>query len=437
MSSLENEPEAPLEAAADALVRSALLRRPSAVPDPDDMLQAAELLLTHAQGRLARALMQSAFIRKGFSPQLTQLQADFAARTGLWALPARAVRRQASGTGIEIAVAEMRMLADRLSVRALPARPVRAWPSLWAADVQSLSQTTPPADTAELTEALYVFLCGPEPSGSAGAEQLLRALSQADLRTPELDFKIFAPAPLELLVRAVCFASLQAFLTDNRELAFGEYGSPALLHAAARLDSSGLGPYISNVHRIAARSLDVFELARCAVRPGGLPLERWVVLLARNLSGSLLDEVVDDLGDADALAPLTEILERAARRPRGAVDRPLVWRIRDAALDNGRLALAARAQELVAMRDPDNLLEQIILADIRGTEGDDQAVEQILIHCLRTAPDYGAARDRLRRLKSRRYDAFKVTQGYGSPQDRMIYRLRRRQAPRAALAPAV
>ena len=236
---------------------------------------------------------------------------------------------------------------------------------------------------------------------------------------------------MPLLAAAVGYNSVQAFLLNTKDLALAPLGSAEVLYRAARLDSSGLGPYFSNVAQIARRSRDIRELVHAAseaalergVDVGG---EAWIGLLSRRLSGPLLNEVIDDLGDLGDSAALSIIFERASSFPDAGIDLNLVTRIRDAALDNLDYDLASRAQGLVARLKPGNMSERMILGSIDASAGRRTAAEQAFLAILALEPESADTLARLKAVSSGGFGPFAVRQGYGSPKDRQTTRLRRR-----------
>ena len=106
---------------------------------------------------------------------------------------------------------------------------------------------------------------------------------------------------------------------------------------------------------------------------------------------------------------------------------PLVLRLRDAALDNGDWELAARAQARVVRARPADTLEWVILGSIEATAGMIATAEQTFLRCLSQDPGYGDVAERLQALRARDFGRFEVRQGYGSPKDRALFRLGRRE----------
>jgi hypothetical protein len=407
----------------------------------DDQFDWAELCLAQGLQAPARLLFETAFIRQGFSPQLLAEQDRVATRTGLWprGLTKGTSSLACAGT-IEIAIAEVRRLAKTVSrqvARGIAGRQPRHETEAVPHASSIARQASAEADINDFGEAVHtLFLLlrgGTRPDDLSAAGALIASLRGACLRSPRFDHRAFSGAPLSLLGTAVGFACIRDFLLAHRDLLLDPLGSAELLHAAARLDSAGLGPYFTNVGRIVRKSRDVFELsyvAANAAEEAGIEIgpEPWLALLSRCLSGPLLVEVIDDLGDAGAMSALSLIYDRAANLPDDRIDRQLIMRLRDTALDNLDYDLASRAQALVVRLDPGSLLEREILGTIDGSAGRIVAAEQSFFACLALAPGHEGVVERLVALRSHKFDSFVVRQGYGIPEDRRFARLRRHTA---------
>jgi hypothetical protein len=417
------------------------LQASGGVPGPEDQFDWAELCLAEGLQAPARLLFETAFIRQGFSPQLLAEQDRVATRTGLWP------RGLAKGTGsparagtVEIAIAELRTFAKTISrpvARGIAGRQPRheteAVPHASSISRQ-VSTEAGFDDFGEALHSLFLSLRGGRPLHDLGtAEALIASLRGACLRPARFDHRAFSAAPLSVLAAAVGFACIRDFLLVHRDLLLDPLGSAEVLHRAACFNSAGLGPYFTNVGRLVRKSRDVFELsyvAANAAEEAGIEIgpEPWLALLSRCLSGPLLFEVIDDLGDAGAMSALSLIYDRAANLPDDRIDRQLIMRVRDTALDNLDYDLASRAQALVVRLDPGSLLEREILGTIDGSAGRIVAAEQSFAACLVLAPGHEEVVKRLIALRAHKFDPFVVRQGYGIPEDRRIVRMRRHTA---------
>ena len=411
------------------------------LPGPDDQIEWADICISNGLGDPARLLFETAFIRLGFSSQLLAEQSRVSSRTGCWPQGLRAEASSPSGTHtVELAIVEMRTLASVASLR--NSRRVagqksrdRTEPSAHAIRVSGkLSVEALPDQLEEVVHGLFSYLrASTDPAdGAAVAGRLIDFLMEASQRVAGLDHRTFSTAPLPLLVNAIALLGIYDFLATNHDLISGPFGSPQLLRHSARLNSWGLGPYFSNVQRLARRSRDVFELADIAVNVAeqdGIEIEpqTWIALLSRCLSGPLLNEVIDDLGDMGAMSALSMIFDRAANVPHDQIDLPLILRLRDTALDNLDYDLASRAQSFVVGLNPDRTSERLILGTIDGSAGRTSAAEQSFMACLELAPENQDIAERLNAVRARRFAPFEIRRGFGIPEDRQIERLRRRE----------
>ena len=106
--------------------------------------------------------------------------------------------------------------------------------------------------------------------------------------------------------------------------------------------------------------------------------------------------------------------------------------VRDAALDNLDYSLASHAQGALVRLDPYNRLERRILGLIDASAGQVMAAESSFVRLLREEPEDAELHLWVEANRLRRFQPFAVTQGYGSPPDRQLKRLRLRAARAAA-----
>ena len=97
-------------------------------------------------------------------------------------------------------------------------------------------------------------------------------------------------------------------------------------------------------------------------------------------------------------------------------------------MDNLAYGLASRAQQAIVELKPDCLPELGVLGAIDASAGRSRAAEQSFTACLAADPDDEDIKAQLDAVRSRRYAPYAVTRGFDSPQDRQLYRLRRRSA---------
>ncbi len=409
-------------------------------PSVQDQLDLAEVCLSANLPSAARLLFEAAFVHQGFSRQMLAAQSRIAARTGLW--PGTSVAADCgpahAGT-VGIAIADMRALARAVGgrmARAMASRQRRdntePSPHSTSMSLQASANSSVPGDLEQALHALFIWLRGEAVPGRWGTpEALITFLTGLTRRSPAFDHRWFASASLPLLASAVAFASLREFLLANRDLMAEPLGSPELLRCAAGLDSSGLGPYFSNVQRLARKSRDVSELAYVAVDAAaaeGVAIgpEPWIALLSRSCATALLSEIIDDLGDRNALPALSILFDRAASLPDNRIDLSLITRLRDTALDCLDYDLASRAQAVVVRLKPAALQELLMLGDIDGTAGRINAAEQSFVAYLEFVPGDENATERLMALRSRKFSPFRIARGSGTPHERRLNRSRQK-----------
>lgn len=289
-----------------------------------------------------------------------------------------------------------------------------------------------PGDLAATAAALMALLSDPDLSDPAALADLLERLAEAGRRLPRLDYRQHADAAPPLLAASLAAAVLIDFAGATRDLACRPLGSPALLHRSARFAVAGLGPYFGNIGRVVRDSGDVFDLARRAAAASGRADEdavgAWIALLSRGCHGPLLRQLIDDLADHAATAPLVAILDRAAGARDAAIDEGLIRYLRDAALDIGDYRTAARAQATIVRLRPGDVLELEILGTIHAGAGELVEAEAAFRGSLALAPDHAGVRARLDTLGTAAFEPFAIDRGFGSPADRVDQRLVRRGA---------
>jgi hypothetical protein len=278
--------------------------------------------------------------------------------------------------------------------------------------------------------ALVAMLTNPAHPNKTALIAHLEGLTEIARRLPKLDYRCYAYGDLDLLVTAIATTVLGDFALRIRDLVDGPLGSPDLFHRSARLSMVGLGPWFSNVGRVIRDSRDLFDLARiaCAAagRDGDDAVGAWIVLLSRGCSGGLLRQIIDDLADYGAMAPLSLILDHTLCRSATVIDDGLVMYLRDAALDNADHQLAARAQAAIVRLWPDRLWEQEILGTILAGGGQLREADATYRSALARDPHHSGIRMRLAALGTSAFEPFLIRQGFASPSDRVHTRLNRR-----------
>lgn len=419
-----------METSFELLIWRHALAGSGAVPSGTELAEWSEILAAAGAVEAAALLRNVAWLHRGSSPRAGAARAETTPATSQ-------VNAPALGGTLDRAIDDLRALARefapfRLSRLGLPpAAGFSGRPDNAAGIDEPVPASPAPNDVAVAACELRAALEAAAADGAAAAGEIAAHLVEGGRRLAALDYRTFAGAPLTLLVPAIATAGLIDWALATRDLASAPLGSPLLLHRAAGLDHAGLGPYFCNVGRLIRDAADLFDLARIGAEAAGEggeygAISAWVVMLSRGCSGALLNEIVDELGDVDASDALTGILDRTVSRPTVAVDAELVFRIRDAALDNADFPLAARAQQAVARLRPDDQLEGIILGEIEASGGAFGRAEAIFRHWLERSPDDPRLRALLFAAKVDSFEQYRLSEGFGSPADRRETRLRRR-----------
>ena len=425
---------------AETMLRIALVRLADERATIQDCLDIADLAHELGRAEVARMLFAVAFLRRGFDPASVREQRRITAETGLadvarWPQDDRG--GTASGVGIAVALEEL----GRLMALDLPRlEPPTIVPP-------SATEVTPPAlNLVELD--VPTFERG---AVLALAEQLCDALRNSDVPALErlldqagdhvaslapIPLTGFMGDPLEQLAAALTLDQLRRFFLRHHDLCWAPFGAAGLLAATARLRPGALGPYLAAVQHLIRTPRDLFGLVE---KVGGArrrdDVERWIVLLSTHLDDDTRVLVTDELGDRGMIGALAGMLRQAMRGGDAASYFPRA--IRDAALDLGEIALAARAQAFIAQGDRTNVDEWVMLGEILGSAGLDQAAEVALIHACRIAPaDDEATPARLAALRERRFDAYRVLAGFASPPWRVALRARYRSDAETARSPS-
>ncbi len=403
-------------------LRNTVLRAARDLDAVQDQIDCAELALASGYPASAGLLYAAIFLASGFSPAQRRGQAGTARRIGidLGDDPLAPAEADASRFSVDIAVADLTRLL------AIPHDGAEADAAAEAA----------PADLSgdalgATCERLGELLRRPDDAAAPELAALLASLRWVT-ELPEIALDERLGASLPDFIGFLACNILRDFLRANRVIAYPPHGSAALLRAAAQLDEAGFRPYFRNVAQLIRGPRDIFALIQLAGagrdEQGGVDrreLGRWAAILSVHLDKAarlaLVDEIAD-LGLTDALeGQLQAVLQR---RP----DVELLWRIRDAALDTGDMAVAIRAQEAVRDLSPRNAIEWTILGEIAGTAGEAPAAEAALLGALRIAPQDQGIMERLVALAEGRFQRFRVTGGFGTPHHRRQLRRRRASA---------
>lgn len=399
------------------------------------MTAAADLLQADHDARLFRMALRAA--ADGAPVQDVIDCAEFARATGRDEIAARLAGLAAlergvgaavrGGSSVDLAIGELRdMMA--LSPR-LTAEDIR-FPS---ADAAPRQQPTPAPsaveDVTRRTEALLAAV--PTLLAEGGLATALLALVDDVLALPPLPPNEHLATDLTTIASLLGLHRLRRFLIANRGLLRAEAEGAPLLDAAARLGPAALGPYFTNVPMVIRNARDVFALIDAAgPHPLRETIETWSVLLSTHLRSNQLVDLIDELGDRGMIRALGALLARAARAEGPHYPLDPVWRIRDACLDVGEWAMAADAQQLIALWRAHDANEWRILAEIRAQMDDAVGVEGALERAMLMCPDDPAT---IRRMAAWRAGAMPpILGGYGTPPGRGRLRRARVEAYRAS-----
>ena len=277
-------------------------------------------------------------------------------------------------------------------------------------------------DPPELLQALAAALALDQPTPCLATA--LAAASTLAVPSPGL---VQVDAPLPDLLAAWAHRELCVFVRRTRPLA--SLGGPAVLHRAARCSPGMLGPYLSNLPRLVGDARGLLGLlARACLHWTEEPDGALLLALGHP---ALLHDLVERAADLGWLALATSLLTIAEQHGE-LIDDPLLWAVRDGALDTANPSLAQRAQALVAHRNPVRAVEWIVLAEVQGSR-DPAAAEASLIRAIALAPDDRATAERLDALRTGGFDRFEPTGGFGSDGMRRRRRLAGEQARRTAV----
>jgi len=287
-------------------------------------------------------------------------------------------------------------------------------------------EPTEPGDAIDACMVLVRLLQAPL---EEAAERALKGLIAGwrDLaEAAPVDPRAHADADLGALLTAFATRELQSFLQRNYDLAFAPNGSARLLHRAAQLGGSGLGPFLTTVRNVIRCGHDILGLVALATEDETPSvISAWAIPLAAHLHEHQAVELADELADLGLLAALRGLLAAALRR-RDRIS--LIRHLRDAALDLGDEVLAWSAQHALLRLEPLNTIEWRCLGDMLATGGDVEGAVAAFNHAARLAPDDTENKAHLAALRTGDFSTYAVTGGFGTPQPRQLIRFARRAA---------
>ena len=229
-------------------------------------------------------------------------------------------------------------------------------------------------------------------------------------------------------------SALQSYILDVHDFAVPPLGSPALLHALARVSEAGVG---GRGARRGAPPRPARAARARLPRARGRPLPpapaaqrtRGVLLLAQRAPAWLRREMVDELADLGLGGPLRALMDAALRAPGHRRDREFLQRLRDAALDLGDLQLGWDAQRLLAEGWSEDRNEWQALADIAAYRRDFAEAEELFGKALSLDPGAEHARACLEALRAGEHGRFANPGGFGSSPERRRLRAERAESP--------
>jgi hypothetical protein len=382
-------PAAAPDGAIERLWRRSLLLLARDSSTIQDRLDLAELADAVGAPEIAQIARNTARLRAGFAPETAS------------PLPA-------PEGSIDRAIAELRGLMTTGSAQI---------------EGKTTDALDPTVACTALCDLLEKPLDGSAEAALAGLLAAWRGLADA----PPADPYALVDAGLDHLISAFATRELQAFLQRNHDLAFAPFGSPRLLHAAARIGRGALGPYCSSIGNIVRSGQDVLGLIALAAgdEDATTAVERWVVPLSAHLHETIAIALADDLADLGFIGAVRGMLTAALRR----TDRiALIRHLRDAAIDLGDLTLGISAQQSLLALVRFDAIEWRCIGALFATAGDSEGADAAFQYALKLAPGDAPTRAYLTALQAGDFGAFAVTGGFATPPFRQQIRFARRAA---------
>ncbi len=395
-----------------AQLRAALYRSAEQAPSDAEVLDLA-VLLGDAMGGRPAALLVDALMLRGHRPAFGHI----------------AARR--SGTTAALAVAEMASL-----VECLPTAPVGV-PDRHPRKAHDVIGRQP-VPASWLTDRLPVLCAIVREDLTVPGGEVRLAASLAELWTMLVDAPAI-PVPARftggLAFSCACYAAdiLRRDLVAVQDLAFAPLGSAALLGRALRFDPAGLGPACRNLGSCADGAPPLLALVEEAIvgREAALA-DHLLMLVTATTPLRQLEDLAGALAFHGWLGALAGLLARAEREGPQACGRPLLWTIRDAALDLDAPALALAAQRLLARGWPGERVERRVLGEMLATLGRREAAIALFKRLARIDPGDQPSRERLEALLAGDFRAFAVRGGYGTRLTRQKWQLAAHRPPAMA-----
>lgn len=381
--------------AAETHLRRALLRAGQVQALPQDKIDCAELALAGGARNMAAILYGLVALEIGFPPASLALLREVDARENLWRGLPEPGSPPRSRFSIDLALDELRRLMRfRPKLQPLPA----SLDSFLPADVPMTTQLRRELDPSLLALARRVgeaLRDVPRTARNGGLAPLLAPFADQVLALSPIHTDHHADADLDTLAHLLALEGTRRFLLASADLLTAR---PAeLFDEVAALDPGALGPFFSNVKMLLRGAGDLFALIDAAAggRADAGTLGCWAVLLSAHLPGDRLVGLAAEMGDRGMATGLRRMLVKVARA--GGDRRPfdLLQGIRDASLDIDAFAVAADAQQLIALWRGADGDQWRRLGEIRGYDGDLPAAKAALERALQMDPADAKARDLL------------------------------------------
>ena len=390
---------APIPATEAGLLR-ALLRAGRADAMPQDLIDCAELALSAGARDIGAMLYGLTALRIGVSaPSLTMLH-EVNARACLWDRLPKADDLSVGGFSVDLALGELRRLMRfGPKLKPCPSTPEACLPPDSPMGTQP-RRGLDPALAALAQRVGDALRCIPLKAKDGGLVHLLRDFADEVLKLRPIHVEEYADAGVDQLALVFVLEGMRRFLLANADLLSAE--PDVLFDEAAALPPGGLGPFFSNVHMLLRGTSDLLALIDVAAGGRADPetMECWSVLLAAHLPSDRLTSLTAELGDRGMDAGLRRILVKIARAGGEQRQFDVANSIRDASLDIDAFALAADAQQLIALWLRADADQWRRLGEIRGYAGDLPAAEVALERALRMNPRDRDARALLAHVRS-------------------------------------
>ena len=357
----------------DVALLRALLRAGQAKPQPQDLIDSAELCLHTGRRELASALYGVAGLSLGFTGVFLRHLCRINERERLWSALPSADDQPGGGFSVDIAVETLRRLMPLCGTLPPPG------------DLDELSPDTGPTyRDRDLAQSPLVA------RAASSLREVVPAAADARLAglIQDLSVGLATLAPLRVeahvgldaaaLAGLVAVEWLRVFAARTRPLL--HVASPDAQAEVARLRMDALGPFFSNVPRLIRDVRDIFALIDAAAdgRADQDTATTWAVLLCAHLSAELLAAFTSELGDRAMVTALDHILMMVARLGEAAEYYPVAMSIRDSCLDVDAFHVAEKAQRLIVAWRPLDAHEWRRLGEIRGLGGDGEGVGEAL-----------------------------------------------------------